>query len=61
MIPSINEEVIQSEFNLKQIDAPMPEAAWVRSCKNQDFNPFLYLQEKHIQDQVNPKKIEKKG
>jgi len=28
MIPNINEEVVQSEFNLKQIDAPMPEAPW---------------------------------
>lgn len=43
MIPNIEEETIQNEFNLKQIDAPMPEAPWVRSCKNQEFSPFLYL------------------
>jgi len=29
MIPSVDEAVIQSEFSLKQIDAPMPEAPWV--------------------------------
>lgn len=34
MIPNINEEIVQSEFNLKQIDAPMPEAPWVRVCQN---------------------------
>jgi hypothetical protein len=40
MIPNINEEVIQSEFNLKQIDAPMPEAPWQRCCTNQrEFEP----------------------
>lgn len=36
MIPNINEEVIQSEFNLKQIDAPMPEAPWNRQCPEID-------------------------
>ena len=30
MIPNINEESIQDEFTLKQIDAPMPEAPWIR-------------------------------
>jgi hypothetical protein len=45
MIPNINEEFVQNEFNLKQIDAPMPEAPWVRQCKNQKFEPFKYLQE----------------
>jgi len=30
MIPNIDEEAVQSEFNLKQIDAPMPEAPWNR-------------------------------
>jgi len=30
MIPNIDEEAIQNEFNLKQIDAPMPEAPWNR-------------------------------
>ena len=28
MVPSVDEESIQAEFNLKQIDAPMPEAPW---------------------------------
>ncbi len=35
MIPSVDEEAIQDEFNLKQIDAPMPEAPWQKRCKNQ--------------------------
>jgi hypothetical protein len=35
MIPSVDEAVIQSEFSLKQIDAPMPEAPWVQRCKHQ--------------------------
>lgn len=30
MIPNIDEEAIQNEFALKQIDAPMPEAPWIR-------------------------------
>ena len=30
MIPNIDEETIQNEFTLKQIDAPMPEAPWIR-------------------------------
>ena len=34
MIPNIDEEVIQNEFSLKQIDAPMPEAPWIRRCEN---------------------------
>lgn len=34
MIPNIDEEVIQNEFTLKQIDAPMPEAPWIRRCEN---------------------------
>ena len=32
MIPNIDEETLQDEFNLKQIDAPMPEAPWIRRC-----------------------------
>lgn len=44
MIPNIDEQVIQGEFNLKQIDAPMPEAPWIRYCKNQKFEPFEHLQ-----------------
>ena len=32
MIPNVDEESIQSEFNLKQIDAPMPEAPWIKRC-----------------------------
>lgn len=32
MIPSVDEEAIQTEFNLKQIDAPMPEAPWIKRC-----------------------------
>lgn len=32
MIPNVDEGDIQSEFNLKQIDAPMPEAPWIKRC-----------------------------
>lgn len=32
MIPNVDEDSIQSEFNLKQIDAPMPEAPWIKRC-----------------------------
>ena len=32
MIPNVHEETLQTEFNLKQIDAPMPEAPWVKLC-----------------------------
>ena len=28
MLPCVDEEATQGEFNLKQIDAPMPEAPW---------------------------------
>jgi hypothetical protein len=35
MIPSIDESVLQSEFSLKQIDAPMPEAPWIKRCNHQ--------------------------
>jgi len=28
MIPCVDELAVQSEFSLKQIDAPMPEAPW---------------------------------
>ena len=34
MIPNVDEESIQSEFNLKQIDAPMPEAPWIKRCQH---------------------------
>ena len=34
MIPNVDEESIQSEFNLKQIDAPMPEAPWIKRCSH---------------------------
>ena len=34
MIPSVDELNIQSEFSLKQIDAPMPEAPWINRCKH---------------------------
>lgn len=34
MIPNIDEESLQTEFNLKQIDAPMPEAPWIRRCQH---------------------------
>lgn len=44
MIPNIDEEEVQNEFNLKQIDAPMPETPWNRRCKNQRFDPFKYLE-----------------
>ena len=32
MIPNVDEESVQTEFNLKQIDAPMPEAPWIKRC-----------------------------
>lgn len=32
MIPCVDETAIQLEFNLKQIDAPMPEAPWINRC-----------------------------
>lgn len=34
MIPNVNESNVQGEFNLKQIDAPMPEAPWIRRCEH---------------------------
>jgi len=34
MIPNIDEDNVQEEFNLKQIDAPMPEAPWIRRCEH---------------------------
>lgn len=34
MIPNVDEEGIQVEFNLKQIDAPMPEAPWIKRCEH---------------------------
>lgn len=34
MIPNVDEDCIQSEFNLKQIDAPMPEAPWIKRCEH---------------------------
>ena len=45
MIPNIDEEAIQNEFNLKQIDAPMPEAPWNRQCRFQDFAAQGFLRE----------------
>ena len=52
MIPSVDEEAIQEEFNLKQIDAPMPEAPWVKRClsmvdykdKLEDCTTSLYFE-----------------
>lgn len=35
MIPCVDELVIQSEFSLKQIDAPMPEAIWTNRCPHE--------------------------
>ena len=32
MIPNVDEDSVQGEFNLKQIDAPMPEAPWIKRC-----------------------------
>lgn len=44
MIPNINEDIVQSEFNLKQIDAPMPEAPWIRFCvEREKFQPQEYV------------------
>ena len=34
MIPNVDEEAVNNEFNLKQIDAPMPEAPWIRRLNN---------------------------
>jgi len=34
MIPNVDEESVQTEFNLKQIDAPMPEAPWIKRCEH---------------------------
>ena len=34
MIPNVDEENVQTEFNLKQIDAPMPEAPWIKRCEH---------------------------
>ena len=34
MIPNVDEDSIQGEFNLKQIDAPMPEAPWIKRCEH---------------------------
>jgi hypothetical protein len=45
MIPNVDEDAIQAEFNLKQIDAPMPEAPWNRNCKFQNFDPSIGLKE----------------
>jgi hypothetical protein len=35
MIPCVEESVVQSEFSLKQIDAPLPEAPFERKCQHQ--------------------------
>ena len=32
MIPNVDEDSVHTEFNLKQIDAPMPEAPWIKRC-----------------------------
>lgn len=34
MIPNVDEDAVNNEFNLKQIDAPMPEAPWIKRCKH---------------------------
>ena len=34
MIPNVDEDSVQLEFNLKQIDAPMPEAPWIKRCEH---------------------------
>lgn len=34
MIPNVDEDAIHNEFNLKQIDAPMPEAPWIKRCSH---------------------------
>ena len=33
----------------------MPESPWLRTCKNQNFDPFMYLQEEE-----SPKSVVKK-
>lgn len=59
MIPNINEDVIQSEFNLKQIDAPMPEAPWVRFCINKDkFQPQNYVYQLSPRWQMKKEQLE---
>ena len=47
MIPNIDEELIQGEFTLKQIDAPMPEAPWIRRVQA-DPHSNLSLQQQSI-------------
>lgn len=34
MIPNVDEDAVHGEFNLKQIDAPMPEAPWLKRCQH---------------------------
>lgn len=36
LIPNVEESVIQEEFSLKQIDAPMPEAPWLQRCSHNE-------------------------
>lgn len=38
LIPCVDEQVVQSEFSLKQIDAPMPEAPWQKNCNHSKIN-----------------------
>lgn len=42
MIPNIDEEAIQGEFTLKQIDAPMPEAPWIRRVQCTTINNSIH-------------------
>ena len=50
MIPCVDEIVIQTEFSLKQIDAPMPEAPWTKRCPH-----YQLLFAKNIEDSTTPK------
>jgi hypothetical protein len=66
MIPNVDEDSVHNEFNLKQIDAPMPEAPWIKRCThgitftsqmNLEKHPDIAKQKyKWFFDQKNDKK-----
>lgn len=53
MIPNIDEEAIQNEFTLKQIDAPMPEAPWIRRCEyGIKFTDNILQDDEEVDDEI---------
>lgn len=32
MIPNVDEKMLQSEFNMKDVAPPKPEAPWIKRC-----------------------------